>query len=56
MSEEGVELKRSTIMQVGDDIKLTVQFAGFHTHEVAKKSLDRLHDLADELSGQTKLA
>jgi len=56
MSEESVELKRSTIAQVGDDIKLTVQFAGFHTHEAAKKFLDSLHELADEATGQTKLA
>jgi hypothetical protein len=56
MSEGSIELKRSTILQVGDDIKLTVQFAGFQTHEAAKKFLDRLQELADELSGQTKLA
>jgi hypothetical protein len=55
MTDTDVEVKNASIKITGDDVKLSIQFQGFATVERAQKFLQRLHDLADELSVQTHL-
>ena len=54
-TDTDVEIKNANIKISGDNVKLTVQFQGLGTVERAEKLRHRLEELADELSGQTKL-
>lgn len=61
MPETDVQVKNASIIikladdGTAEDVRLTVRFQGLADVEKAKRLRQRLEDLADEFSGQTKL-